>query len=59
MRYKYIILTYICKVLELLCTFTHPFVELEIHLTGRHCNLATLSYYINEKYNLGAWRKPE
>jgi hypothetical protein len=58
-QYKKEFLTFISSVLELLCRFTHPFVELEIRLTGRHCNLAMLSYRMSMKYNLDTWKKGE
>ena len=49
------ILTRLCTLLERVCWITHPWVNLEIRITGRHCNLTMLSYKINEKYNLGVW----
>jgi len=51
------ILKYICWALEVLCVLTHPFVRVEILLTGRHCNLASISFNMDEKYNLGVWNK--
>ena len=48
-------LKYICWALEVLCVLTHPFVRVEILLTGRHCNLTNISYEIDKKYNLGVW----
>lgn len=55
---KRTILTFICKTLEQLCVFTHPFADYEIRLTGTHCNLTNLSLYIDDKYDLGVWNKP-
>ncbi len=55
MRY---ILLILCHVLEWLCDFTHPFVRWEVKLTGRHCNLASLSYRMDKEYNLNLWKKP-
>lgn len=49
-------LKFICVALEKCCCLTHPFVNMEIFLTGRHCNLAILSYYIDEKFNLNSWK---
>lgn len=54
----YYILIIQCHVLEWLCRLTHPFVRLEVWLTGRHCNLASLSYRINNEYDLNVWKKP-
>jgi hypothetical protein len=51
-------LKYICWASETLCGLTHPFVRAEILLTGRHCNLATWSAILDEKYDLGVWNKP-
>ena len=50
-------LRYVSNSLEILCRATHPFVRVEILLTGRHCNLANLSAMLDEKYNLGVWKK--
>ncbi len=55
MRYILIIL---CEIFERLCRLTHPFVRWEVKLTGRHCNLASLSYRINKENNLNVWKKP-
>ena len=49
---------FLCRALETLCSLTHPFVRLEVLLTGKHCNLAELSYKMDEKYNLGVWHEP-
>jgi len=53
------ILRFTCVALEMCCCLTHPFVEFEILLTGRHCNLASLSFYLDEKYHLNSWKKVE
>lgn len=50
-------LKYISNSLEILCSLTHPFVRCEILLTGKHCNLATLSFRLDKKYNLGIWKR--
>jgi hypothetical protein len=50
-------LKYICNALEILCCITHPFVEFEVLLTKKHCNLAHLSLLLNDKYDLGIWKK--
>ena len=47
---------FICIALERCCCLTHPFVEIEILLTGRYCNLTSLSFYIDEKFNVGSWK---
>lgn len=54
-----IFLTFLSDALSLMCCWTHPLVELEIFLTGRHCNLAMISFLLSEKYNLNTWKKPE
>lgn len=48
-------LKYICWALSKLCVLTHPFVRVEILLTGRHCNLTMMSYNMDVKYNLDEW----
>jgi hypothetical protein len=52
------ILKYLCWSSEVLCCLTHPFVRIEIMLTGRHCNLAIWSAMLDEKYDLDVWDKP-
>jgi len=54
---KHKTLKYICWALETLCCLTHPFVRVEILLTGRHCNLAACSAWMDERYGLGVWKK--
>jgi len=46
----------VCFVLEYLCSLTHPIQCIEIKLTGRHCNLARLSYWIEQKL-CGYWKE--
>ena len=52
-------LRYVCWASETLCCLTHPFVRVEILLTGRHCNLTVLSAWLDEKYDLGIWSEEE
>ena len=54
MKRKLLIL--LCFALSRACRLTHPFWWLEIKLTGNHCNLALLSYRLNERYDLGVWK---
>lgn len=51
------LLFYLSWYLESLCNLTHPFVWLEIKLTGRHCNLSLLSMALDDKYKLDVWTK--
>ena len=43
-------------ILDRLCCLTHPFAEIEIKLTGRHCNICLLAGWLDDKYNLGFWQ---
>lgn len=54
-----IFLRYICNLLEVSCCLLHPFVKFEFFLTKRHCNLAHLSLLLNDRYELGVWKKIE
>jgi len=49
------ILCGLCWFFEHLCCLTHPFVGFEIKVTGRHCNLCHIAFWLDEKYNLGYW----
>jgi hypothetical protein len=51
-------LRYICISSEMLCAVKDNFdilTEIEILVTGRHCNLATFSAWLNDKYDLKVW----
>ena len=56
-EYVRFILRFICSSLEWLCRLTHPFSRIEIWLTDDYCNLADLSHWMDEKYNLDVWIK--
>ena len=45
--------------LEKLCCLTHPFVKLEVKLFGNHCQLALLSFRLDEKWGTNVWQKCE
>jgi len=49
------VLKRIVNLLERMCNLVHPFDSLEIKLTGRHCNLALLSLYLDEKWDTKEW----
>lgn len=55
-------LKFICNASEMLCTLKDNFdilCEMEYKLTGKSCILAEFSGYLDEKYNLEVWGKPE
>lgn len=45
----------LCWVLERLCCLTHPFVRVEIKLTGRNCNINLLGVWLSDRFKLGYW----
>ena len=47
----------VCTVLQFLCGLTHPFVAIEFRLTGRHCNITHLAFWIDERLDGGYWRE--
>lgn len=53
---KYI-LKLIVIALDEACCLTHPFVDYEIRLTGRHCNLARLSLKLDELFKTNVWKE--
>lgn len=53
------VLKRIVDLLEKLCNLTHPFHKLEIKLFGNHCQLALLSYHLDEKWGTNVWKEVE
>ena len=59
----------IAILLERLCHWSHPImlfelfgyslVDLEIKLTGRHCNLVHISMWFDDRYKLNVWKTRE
>jgi hypothetical protein len=49
------VLKRIVDLLGRLCCLTHPFHKLEIKLFGNHCQLALLSFRLDERWGTGWW----
>jgi hypothetical protein len=56
---KILFLRWLCDTLVRLCNLTHPIITLEERLTGRGHNLATWSFKIDKKYELGRWQSED